>query len=53
MKGQAHRTEVRAKTGSGADEAERREHATIRSWFKRMARRALRRLGRLLAKETT
>lgn len=30
MKGQAHRTEVRARMGSGADEAERREHILVR-----------------------
>lgn len=53
MKGQVHRTEVRAKAGSGADDAERREHLAIRAWFKRMARRALRRLGRLLTREVS
>lgn len=51
MKGQIRRAEVRAVVGCGADENERKEHSKIRAWFKRMAKRALRRLGRLIVRE--
>lgn len=50
MKGQLHRAEVRAVVGSGADESERKWHRKIRAEFKRMVKRAVRRLGRLIVR---
>lgn len=52
MKGQLHRTEVRAAQGDANDRAAAKGHRrSIGSEFKRMAKRALRRLGRLIVRE--